>query len=299
MGGHSHLHHPSFHEGEYIKELEESQKIAHADDARIGGLLLYSKPNQRQRWGDHQAHPVKNYGDLFFDLFYVAAAYNLGMIIFESPTANGLLYFVACFWAIYLVWWDKLYYDARFFTYDDAFHRVLEISILLALGSAVVHIRPVAILSASEDNSEAFAFALSLAAVTLLSAVRFLEMLIIGCVGQPVAIVVARRDTIIRILPFLFYAAAAIYSGVQYFRNSHEKDGDATDDHRVLAAAEAVEYAYQSSGNTTHVSMYLILAGAASWSLGMYSMMCTLPKDHKTVTVPMNVGKFVCFSRKH
>ena len=37
----------------------------------------YLPPVQRQRWCDDQILPHVNWGDLFFDLFYVGAAYNL------------------------------------------------------------------------------------------------------------------------------------------------------------------------------------------------------------------------------
>lgn len=40
-------------------------------------LQLYAPPRQRQEWGQHQILPRVNWGDLFFDLFYVAAAYNV------------------------------------------------------------------------------------------------------------------------------------------------------------------------------------------------------------------------------
>ena len=36
-------------------------------------MPLYSHPKQRQRWGDTQLHPHTNWGDVFFDLFYVSA----------------------------------------------------------------------------------------------------------------------------------------------------------------------------------------------------------------------------------
>jgi len=55
---------------------------------------LYSPPRQRQRWGDRQMHPHKNWGDIFFDLFYVAAAYNLGNLLRIDPSPRGLLYLV-------------------------------------------------------------------------------------------------------------------------------------------------------------------------------------------------------------
>ena len=37
----------------------------------------YLPPIQRQRWWEDQSLPHVNWGDLFFDLFYVAAAFNL------------------------------------------------------------------------------------------------------------------------------------------------------------------------------------------------------------------------------
>ena len=42
-----------------------------------GILKFYEPPMQRQKWGDTQILPRVNWGDLFFDLFYVAAAYNV------------------------------------------------------------------------------------------------------------------------------------------------------------------------------------------------------------------------------
>ena len=42
-----------------------------------GALRLFAPPRQRQTWNDTQILPRLNWGDLFFDLFYVAAAYNV------------------------------------------------------------------------------------------------------------------------------------------------------------------------------------------------------------------------------
>jgi hypothetical protein len=40
---------------------------------------FYRPPKQRQRWGQTQVLPRVNWGDLFFDLFYVAAGYNVSL----------------------------------------------------------------------------------------------------------------------------------------------------------------------------------------------------------------------------
>ena len=46
-------------------------------EEEILGTLWYDPPIQRQRWDEEQFLPHVNWGDLFFDLFYVGAAINL------------------------------------------------------------------------------------------------------------------------------------------------------------------------------------------------------------------------------
>jgi low temperature requirement protein LtrA len=68
-----------------------------------------------------------NWGDLFFDLFYVSAFYNLSyMYKYEVSTAN-IVYFFGCFGPIMTNWMDKTHYTARFEAPNDAVHRVLEV----------------------------------------------------------------------------------------------------------------------------------------------------------------------------
>mmetsp|Transcript_5885 Transcript_5885/g.9781 ORF Transcript_5885/g.9781 Transcript_5885/m.9781 type:complete len:541 (+) Transcript_5885:61-1683(+) len=271
---HSHSHRIS------SKELEDSVRLAHQNDFHVCKLLLYSKPNQRQRWGDHQIHPVVNYGDLFFDLYYVAAAYNLSNIIRQSPTADGFLYFIACFCAVFGLWMDKTMYDARYFTYDDIYHRVYSVANLVALASVVLHIRPVDVLSSPKENVEAFALSVSLLAGSVFSAMRYLEMLWIGYVGEKSMYYAARRDAAFKMLPIIFYCAASIYAGLQYFGNDDSGD----DDHRMLAGDP-----YEKS-ETTDVPIYLILAGSAShFAVSSIIVMFAMPKDSRSITVPMNI----------
>jgi hypothetical protein len=49
-------------------------------------LRFYRPPRQRQKWGDKQILPRVNWGDLFFDLFYVAAAYNVCAFVWGSSS---------------------------------------------------------------------------------------------------------------------------------------------------------------------------------------------------------------------
>ena len=79
-----------------------------------GRILLYAAPYQRQKWGESQVLPHLNWGDLFFDLFYVAATYNVSYLITDSPDRTGLLYAAGTFLPVMSIWMQRLYYDARF-----------------------------------------------------------------------------------------------------------------------------------------------------------------------------------------
>jgi hypothetical protein len=60
-------------------------------------IRLYSPPHQRQKWGEAQGLPRVNWGDLFFDLFFVAATYQVSLIVGEDPSLNGILYAAGTF----------------------------------------------------------------------------------------------------------------------------------------------------------------------------------------------------------
>ena len=85
--------------------------------------------------------PHVNWGDLYFDLFYVAAAYNLSHAFMEAPNPEGLLYFAACYLPCFQVWNEKLAYDARYCPDDNLFHRSLEIFHLCLVGTIVSYIQ--------------------------------------------------------------------------------------------------------------------------------------------------------------
>lgn len=244
---------------------------------------LFTK-DQRQRWGDTQTHPVVNYGDLFFDLFFVGAAYNLSNIIRHSPTLQGFLYFLACFWAVFMLWWDKIDYDSRFFTYDDAFHRVFSVAVLVVLASVIVHIRPVEVLSNPSDNVEPFALSVSLLFAKVLSLCKYMEMLLIGCVGQNAALMTARRDARLRLGSVVLLWAASIYTGIKFFGN--KENLQLSGEHRVLAEGQERS---QFASEKTDIPIYLILASSLAYSFGNILQAFLLPNNFKAVTVPVNV----------
>lgn len=69
----------------------ESHHDGHHDDD--GDFPFYSIPVQRQRWGDLQFKPHTNWGDTFFDLFYVAAyvPLNLGFVVLSRTHISSFL----------------------------------------------------------------------------------------------------------------------------------------------------------------------------------------------------------------
>jgi len=62
----------SFGWDEIFTELQNIDEDGHFLDHRTHIVPWYSPPIQRQRWGEDSVLPHVNWGDLFFDLFYVA-----------------------------------------------------------------------------------------------------------------------------------------------------------------------------------------------------------------------------------
>jgi hypothetical protein len=223
-----------------------------------GRVLLYSPPRQRQKWGDAQVLPRVNWGDLFFDLFYVAATYNVSYILVDSPSKEGLLYAAGTFLPIMSVWTTKVFYDSRYVTEDDIFHRCVNVYLLVLLAVAVLHIRPVKVLSDAAGEISMFVFSLVLVLERLLVVVAMLEVHFFG-VGQKARKPASLRDIRGQCASLPFYVAALTVSAIEYFGSGVGG--------RRLAAAE--EDAYESSGNessysakeTTDVPIWLCLAG--------------------------------------
>lgn len=203
-------------------------------------LHWYRRPRQRQKWGDTQVLPHTNWGDTFFDLFYVAAAYNLGNVIRLEPSWTGVLYFCGCFYPVMIIWGMKMYYDSRF-AVGSIFHRAYETGLLLALGTAVVHIRPVKYLSAPSKYNDMFVFSISIFFATLFGVGRMLEVFL-AVEGEVSAKNAAKNDMFFYSIMTIFYMAAAIVSGSEYYNNNSSSDSDY---YRMLAEA------YNNDNETT------------------------------------------------
>lgn len=270
----------------------------------IALVAPFAPPRQRQKWGDNQILPRTNWGDLFFDLFYVAAAYNVGNIIVASPTGTGLLYFLGAFVPVVNKWMEKTYYDSRYAVDDDLFHRFFEVAVLLALSTAVLHIRPVEFMSNPAEYDDMFTYSLALTLGSALNMYRYVETYFFGKGQIEVIKQCSTRDIRHGMITFVFYLAATIVSGIPYYSNDGSSDSDynsnanATeassygDGHRSMAAAAEADYSYTTASETTNVPIILCLAAPIALHLVQsFTVLFLFPNDgsHKKFTIPMNV----------
>lgn len=288
-------------EFQHSKEPESVHDVSY----HPGEIVFYCHVTQRQKWGDSQILPRVNWGDTFYDLFFVAAAYNVGNILVDSPTLQGFLYFVGCFFPVMQMWRDKMYYDSRFVVGDDICHRLFETGVYLVAAGGILHIGPVEIMSNPREHPDMFAFSLVLTVFSFMNFVGYLEVYFLG-VGQPKVLKqVALRDSMWRLLPFALQLAATIIAGMEYFvygagaSNAKEVAGYAAetatdekdDDHRFLASDSA--YASENEAYVNDLPIILLLAAYVSTCLVMaFVLRFMFPNDgsHKEITIPMNVA---------
>lgn len=225
-----------------------------------------------------------NWGDTFFDLFFVAAAYNVGNIVVESPSGHGVLYFVTCFFISLAMWRDKLFYDARFVVDDDLYHRFVEAMLFVVVAFGIVHFNPVPIMANPREHPDMFAVALVATIFTSLGIVVYLEIYFNGVGQREVLRNVAIRDVRMRLLPFALQAAATIVAGIEYFVH-----GAGASNSRMLAASQV----NSTSPYQNDIPIYLLLGAILSqWMFLIISVQVMLPKDgsHKDCTVPLNIS---------
>jgi hypothetical protein len=236
------------------------------------GLLLYTVPEQRQRWGDTQVMPHVEWGDLFFDLFYVAAAYNLGGLLKEDPSFRGIVYFCAMFFPLIQTWQMKLQFDARFFVNDHC-HRFMTMFRLCILAMLVLHIRPIRLME-DEGNSAMTSFCTALLLDWICCIIQWLEVALYAKGGPE-----ARRcgwSFVQRSVPVFGYYLAAVavaasrYTSAQHSsESSHDTGSHDTGSHRMLGGDSTAgtvhdTHAGGSTGGSTY-SLQLFLRDLPVW----------------------------------
>jgi len=237
---------------------------------------------------------------LFFDLFYVAATYNVSNIVVVSPDRYGLLYAAGSFLPIMYIWVAKSMYDARYVTESDLYHRLVNVVLLAILAVAVLEIRPVEILSNPASESSMFVFALMLVLERVLNIILGLELWFRG-VGQAAIKAAAKRDLVFANICLPFYLAATVVAATEFFGDGGGKAdrllADAADK-ETTATSDVSSYGI-SAGDTTNVPIILCLTGFVSGVLiyGMNVMFC-FPGGgrHKETYVGAH---FYCFLRNY
>jgi hypothetical protein len=174
------------------------------------------------------------------------------------------------------IWNSKTYFDARYFYGNDVFHRLYEVGVLLALGSAVANIQPIVVVVQGQqlhNHRQVFQLCLAMAVSYALAMGRSVEVMISQCLGTkglyPEAYWAARRDLFYLAGSFAVPLAAAIYTRVKYT--------DAMGNDQVYTArnytgaANATEYvgrdrylAGLSLVDTDDTAIWFLLAG---WAL--------------------------------
>jgi hypothetical protein len=209
---------------------------------------------QRQQWGDSQVLPRVNWGDLFFDLFYVGATYNVSATLVGSPNKIGILYTAGTFLPVVGCWLEKLYFDARFCLEVNLFHRIYQLVHLVVLATAVLHIRSVEDLSHPSKSFAMVGFCASLVAERVLALLRCFETEVWG-VGQKQVLKHQSRTHLLRttisIVPFIVALIIAAKDHVLY-RGKEDTIG-AYGGHRYMGetTSETTSEAVHASTNET------------------------------------------------
>ena len=243
-------------------------------------VVWYSPPRQRQKWGDTQVLPRVNWFDLFFDLFYVGATYNVSSILYHSPNTRGLLYAAGTFIPVMNIWTERTHYEGRYVMDDDIFHRLSIIVVFTLVGVTIANIRTVDVLSDATNESSMFFFALMLVIERIFSSMVYIEIYFYG-VGQPRQMKSAAiRDCIYPNYSLPFFIAAMIFAALKYFGDSESSpynDSNTTVTNRRFTADTT---SYSSSDGTTDLPVALCLIGSTVKLLSYASMIIfCLPKD--------------------
>ena len=144
-------------------------------------FALRKPPRQMQHWGEPQLHPHTNWFDLFFDLIFVGAAYQLGVLLKEDVNARGVCYFLTLMCSFTLAWNNKLMYDSRIDA-DDLVHKFFDMAEALLVATAALHIGGgLATHTPIQDfrdrpTGHAWGFSLANCALRLLNALRWFEV---------------------------------------------------------------------------------------------------------------------------
>ena len=188
-----------------------------------------------------------------------------------------------------------MWFTSRVVIHDDVYHRMYEFGALIVLGSAVLHIRPVDILSDLKSNRDMFGLSLAFSISGIVGWGRSIEVYFKG-MGQPAMKSAMRRDVLWFMPSVLCFFAATFLAGLESFGSQesystsyptgddHVDETDygnstAEEDHRLLAAAAEQLSSYEVDKND--VPAYLLVAGSMLYIGSLALMVLMLPGGGK------------------
>ncbi|GAX11057.1 hypothetical protein FisN_24Lh006 [Fistulifera solaris] len=282
-----------------------SERVA-PTELSFKGMTLYCPPRQIKRWDEDEIEQKVDWGNLFFDLFFVAATYNVSYILTSDPYRNGFLYAVGTFFPVMGFWERKAAIHCRFNVEDDILHRILKAIELLVLATAVLHIRPKKYMSDLKNDFSMFGFALSMTISRILYLLQNMELYYFA-VGQRQAIQQAAKGLFSRylLIETTFFAAATILAGYHYYlddddgslsKSANESYAYNSSYHRDLAAVEESNTTTDESSYIIDAPIWLMLAGHVASVLCMQiTILFCFPADgrHKEFNVPMHIDFYM------
>lgn len=233
-------------------------------------MKWWTPPKQRQRWGDSLILPSGTWGQVFFDLFYVGGCINLGTILKENTNSRTILYFAGAGLPVMMMWFDKMYYDARFTTRPghDVCHRLWDVFQILVVASGLSRLRSVDVLKNHCEHADMFQLCCALLLNSISTIFKYLEV-VYFVEGDPAAKVVAKRDINCRVIPTILLILATFESGFAFF--------GAYDGECEYASDKPIWYCW---------------ASWLSWAvIGYLDTVTCAPKQRMVeISVPMNVN---------
>jgi len=114
-------------------EFLQAAKQMHAKNKQlVSKPSWYSPPAQRIRWGGDQCLQHVDWGDLFFDLFYVSAVYNLGLLGLSGFTTGehlrAAIYFLGSLGPLWSCWSFHVSLLGTLFAWLEHYTRILIVS---------------------------------------------------------------------------------------------------------------------------------------------------------------------------
>ena len=217
----------------------------------------------------------------------MAATYNVSNLVWVRPDRWGLLYAAGTFWSILNMWTAKTYYDSRFVTESDLYHRFISIVQLVILALAILHIRPVEVLSDPANDPSIFVFCLMLVSDRVLWMIHTAELYLYG-VGQKAIKETAKREFLFTNICVPFYLAATIVAAQEFWADGQNANSTVQ---RLLAESSAKgETVYDSlAGANDTMNNLPILLCIVGCVIGLltygFNVMFCLPGDgrHKDV----------------